>query len=42
MGTKWNDASDNPTNSALRTAQAKWGVTYDDADLDSYGSVNLC
>jgi hypothetical protein len=31
MGTKWNDAADNPTNSALG-AQAKWALTYD-ADL---------
>jgi len=31
MGTKWNDASDNPTNSNLG-AQAKWALTYD-ADL---------
>ena len=31
MGTKWNDASDNPTNSNLG-AKAKWALTYD-ADL---------
>ena len=31
MGTKWNDAADNPTNSNLG-AQAKWALTYD-ADL---------
>ena len=31
MGTKWNDAADNPTNSDLG-AQAKWALTYD-ADL---------
>ena len=31
MGTKWNDASDNPTNSDLG-AKAKWALTYD-ADL---------
>ena len=31
MGTKWNDASDNPTNSNLG-ASAKWALTYD-ADL---------
>jgi hypothetical protein len=31
MGTKWNDAGDNPTNSDLG-AQAKWALTYD-ADL---------
>ena len=31
MGTKWNDAADNPTNSVLG-AQAKWALTYD-ADL---------
>ena len=31
MGTKWNDAGDNPTNSELG-AQAKWALTYD-ADL---------
>ena len=31
MGTKWNDAADNPTNSALG-ASAKWALTYD-ADL---------
>ena len=31
MGTKWNDAADNPTNSALG-AKAKWALTYD-ADL---------
>jgi len=28
MGTKWNDASDNPTNSNLG-AKAKWAATYD-------------
>ena len=31
MGTKWNDAADNPTNSNLG-AKAKWALTYD-ADL---------
>ncbi len=31
MGTKWNDAADNPTNSDLG-AKAKWALTYD-ADL---------
>ena len=31
MGTKWNDAADNPTNSVLG-ASAKWALTYD-ADL---------
>jgi hypothetical protein len=31
MGTKWNDAGDNPTNSDLG-AKAKWALTYD-ADL---------
>ena len=31
MGTKWNDAADSPTNSALG-ASAKWALTYD-ADL---------
>ena len=31
MGTKWNDAGDNPTNSSLG-AKAKWALTYD-ADL---------
>ena len=31
MGTKWNDAADNPTNSALG-ASSKWALTYD-ADL---------
>ena len=31
MGTKWNDAADNPTNANLATAN-KWAITYD-ADL---------
>ena len=31
MGTKWNDAADNPTNAQLATAN-KWALTYD-ADL---------
>jgi len=31
MGTKWNDAADNPTNSALGSS-SKWALTYD-ADL---------
>ena len=28
MGTKWSDASDNPTNTALATA-GNWAATYD-------------
>ena len=39
MGTKWNDAADNPTNSNLGTGSNKWALTYD-ADLIPISSVN--